>query len=119
MGRPRTGRIPTTASLSGNVKNWDAAYSWGDHSQAGYLTSETDPVFAASDAAAVTSAKISNWDNAYSWGDHSLSGYATQTFVNTALTNLNNWDTAYGWGDHSAAGYITNISSFSIGDLLM
>ena len=50
-------------------------------------------------------------------GDHSLSGYATQTFVNTALTNLNNWDTAYGWGDHSAAGYITNISSFSIGDL--
>ena len=107
----------TTASLSGNVANWDAAYSWGDHSQAGYLTSETDPVFAASDAAAVTAAKISNWDNAYSWGDHSLSGYATQTFVNTALTNLNNWDTAYGWGDHSAAGYITNISSFSIGDL--
>jgi microcystin-dependent protein len=107
----------TTASLSGNVANWDTAYSWGDHSQAGYLTSETDPVFAASDAAAVTAAKISNWDNAYSWGDHSLSGYATQTFVNTALTNLNNWDTAYGWGDHSAAGYITNISSFSIGDL--
>ena len=107
----------TTASLSGNVANWDAAYGWGDHSQAGYLTSETDPIFAASDAAAVTAAKISNWDNAYSWGDHSLSGYATQTFVNTALTNLNNWDTAYGWGDHSAAGYITNISSFSIGDL--
>ena len=47
--------------------NWDAAYGWGDHSQAGYLTSETDPVFAASDAAAVTAAKISNWDNAYSW----------------------------------------------------
>ena len=107
----------TAASLGANVANWDAAYGWGDHSQAGYLTSETDPVFAASDAAAVTAAKISNWDNAYSWGDHSLSGYATQTFVNTALTNLNNWDTAYGWGDHSAAGYITNISSFSIGDL--
>ena len=107
----------TAASLGANVANWDAAYGWGDHSQAGYLTSETDPVFAASDAAAVTAAKISNWDNAYSWGDHSLSGYATQTFVNTALTNLNNWDTAYSWGDHSAAGYITNISSFSIGDL--
>ena len=107
----------TAASLGANVANWDAAYGWGDHSQAGYLTSETDPVFAASDAAAVTAAKISNWDTAYSWGDHSLSGYATQTFVNTALTNLNNWDTAYGWGDHSAAGYITNISSFSIGDL--
>ncbi len=42
-----------------------------------YLTTETDPVFAASDAAAVTAAKITNWDTAYGWGDHSTAGYLT------------------------------------------
>jgi hypothetical protein len=45
----------------------------------GYLTSytETDPIFSASDAAAVTSAQIANWDTAYSWGDHGAAGYTT------------------------------------------
>jgi hypothetical protein len=44
-----------------------------------YLTSytETDPVFAASDAAAVTAAKITNWDTAYGWGNHASAGYLT------------------------------------------
>ena len=42
-----------------------------------YLTAETDPVFTASDAAAVTATKISNWDTAYGWGDHSTAGYLT------------------------------------------
>ena len=42
-----------------------------------YLTTETDPVFAASDAAAVTAAKITNWATAYGWGDHSTAGYLT------------------------------------------
>jgi len=75
----------TTAKIT----NWDTAYSWGDHAQAGYLTSytETDPVFAASDAAAVTAAKITNWD------------------------------TAHGWGDHGQAGYLTDLSGSSLGDL--
>lgn len=65
---------------TGELSNWNAAYNWGDHAQAGYLTSvgtETDPVFLASDAAAVTSAKITNWDSAYGWGDHSGAGYIT------------------------------------------
>ena len=59
----------------------------------------------------LTNWNAANWDTAYSWGDHSLSGYATQTFVNTALTNLNNWDTAYGWGDHGTAGYLVATSA--------
>jgi len=45
----------------------------------GYLTSytETDPVFAASSAAGITSTDISNWGTAYGWGDHSTAGYLT------------------------------------------
>jgi hypothetical protein len=33
-----------------NSANWDTAYSWGDHSLVGYLTSftETDPIYTAS-----------------------------------------------------------------------
>ena len=32
-----------TGTTSGyNKSNWDTAYGWGDHSQAGYLTSQTD-----------------------------------------------------------------------------
>ncbi len=30
----------------------------------------------------------SNWDTAYGWGDHGAVGYATQTYVNTAVSNL-------------------------------
>jgi hypothetical protein len=42
-----------------------------------YLTSESDPIFSASDAATITSASISNWDESYGWGDHASAGYLT------------------------------------------
>jgi len=50
----------------------------------GYLTSftESDPVFAASVAAGITSTNISNWNTAYGWGNHASAGYAT---VNDAI----------------------------------
>lgn len=46
--------LPTSAKQT----QWDTAYGWGDHAVAGYLTStppETDPVFAASEAALLVS----------------------------------------------------------------
>ena len=64
-----------------DLSNYDTAFGWGDHAQAGYLTSETDPVFGASAAAGILSSNISNWDSAYGWGDHSVEGYATETWV--------------------------------------
>jgi len=101
--------IPGTSST-----NWNTAYGWGDHSTAGYLTSETDPVFSAHDASNVTSSKITNWDTAHGWGDHSLAGYLTSETdpvfsahdaSNVTSSKITNWDTAHGWGDHSTAGY--------------
>ena len=66
-----------TAALSYNSTNGEFTFTPPDLS--GYLTSytETDPVFAASDAAAVTAAKISNWDAAHGWGNHASAGYLT------------------------------------------
>lgn len=67
--------IPTTTRLTQH----DAAYGWGNHASAGYLTtfSELDPVFAASDVAGVTAGDISNWNTAYGWGNHASAGYLT------------------------------------------
>ena len=102
------------------ISNWDTAYSWGDHSLAGYLTSytETDPVYTASSWYTTTNNSV-NWDTAYSWGNHASAGYLT-SYTETdpifsasaasgiTATNITNWNTAYGWGDHSVAGYLTS-----------
>lgn len=65
--------IPKTASTS----EWDTAYGWGNHADAGYLTVESDPVFGASDAAGIVSTDITNWNDAYGWGNHADYGYLT------------------------------------------
>jgi hypothetical protein len=77
-----------TSSAIANSANWDTAYSWGDHALVGYLTTETDPVFTASAASAITSTQITNWDTAYGWGNHATQSYATETYVNTSVANL-------------------------------
>lgn len=62
--------LSSVPSMS-NVSNWNAAYSWGNHALAGYLTSytETDPTVAAY-IKAITNTNITNWNTAFSWGNH-------------------------------------------------
>tara|TARA_B100000035_G_scaffold3039_1_gene2627 strand:- start:13082 stop:15457 length:2376 start_codon:yes stop_codon:yes gene_type:complete len=84
-----------------DLSNYDTAFGWGDHAQAGYLTSETDPVFNAHVASNIIQQNINNWNQAYAWGNHASMGYLIAT-----TTDKTNWNTAYGWGDHGAAGYI-------------
>ncbi len=59
----------------GDSDNWNAAYGWGDHDTAGYLQSETDPVFGSSAASGISGTDISEWDTAYGWGNHATAGY--------------------------------------------
>ena len=109
----------TTSSPAGgitsvNIANWDAAYNWGNHANAGYWLAD--------------STKISNWDTAYGWGNHALAGYLT-SYTETdpifnsspagAITSLDiaNWDTAHGWGDHGTAGYLTSVALNDISDV--
>ena len=102
-----------------NSANWDTAYSWGDHSLAGYLTSftETDPIYTASSWYTTTN-NAANWDTAFGWGNHASAGYLTSftesdpVFTASAAsgitsTNISNWNTAYGWGNHASQGYAT------------
>jgi microcystin-dependent protein len=70
---------PANGITGTNITNWNAAYGWGNHASAGYLTSatlsETDPVFVASAASGITGTNITNWNSAYGWGNHALAGY--------------------------------------------
>jgi len=63
---------PASGITGINITNWTAAYDWGNHASAGYLTSftETDPVFGVSPANGITGANITNWTTAYGWGNH-------------------------------------------------
>ena len=79
--------IPSSASLvvSTDLNNYLTISSASTTYQpiGSYLTSETDPVFSASDAASITSASISNWNTAYGWGNHASAGYATLSGTET------------------------------------
>ena len=112
---------PAASITSTQMSNWSTAYSWGDHAEAGYLTSytETDPEYAESPAADISSDDITNWDTAYSWGDHAEAGYLTSyteidpeyalsPAADIASDDISNWDTAFNWGDHAEAGYLTS-----------
>ena len=103
-----------TTLANWNAGDWDTAYSWGDHAQAGYLTSytETDPVFGASAASGIAAGDITNWNSAYGWGDHGSVGYWVENSV-----KISNWDTAHGWGDHSTEGYLTTVALNDISDV--
>jgi len=78
---------------STQIDNWDCAYGWGDHSQAGYCTTETSHADVVVD------------------GDFTSAGLMTTDgngVYNITTNNSSNWDTAYGWGDHACAGYLTS-----------
>jgi hypothetical protein len=111
---------PASGILTEDLTNWDAAYSWGNHAEEGYLTEyiETDPLFTAAPAADILAEDLTNWDAAYSWGNHADAGYLTEYIETDPLftaapaadilaEDLTNWDAAYSWGNHVEEGYLT------------
>ena len=112
------------AALSAIIAQGTEAYSWGNHALAGYLTSESDPVFSASPVGSVSSGDVSNWNTAFSWGNHALFGYLTLAALveldpvftaspafGIGAADIVNWNTAFGWGDHATAGYLSSASN--------
>ena len=101
-----TGNLTLTGTISAsgyNNSNWDAAYGWGNHASAGYLTSETSHADVVVD------------------GDFTSQGImlrgASSGSYSILTDNSANWNTAYGWGDHSTQGYLTGITGQSIKNL--
>ena len=82
-----------TGSLSYN--NGSGAFTYTPPDLSGFLTSESDPVFAASAAAGVTTTQISNWNTAYTWGNHGGQGYlvgygAVSNHTDVSITGASN-----------------------------
>lgn len=125
---PVFGAHAANGITTGLIGDWNTAYSWGNHTLAGYLTSsmETDPIFATHPASGITSELLTNWNDAYNWGNHANAGYLksyteTDPVFAAHASNLitpvliNNWDEAYSWGNHALSGYLTAETDPKIG----
>ena len=110
---------PSANILQTNINNWNTSYGWGDHANAGYLTS-TGSIGSHSDVTIATlqdgqllkySVGNARWEN---WTPSYLTSYTETDPVFSASpaggitgTNIANWNTAYNWGNHASAGYLT------------
>jgi len=96
---------------TGNIANWNAAFGWGNHAVAGYLTSftETDPIFGVHPAKGITSGNITNWNTAFGWGNHAAVGY---------LTSFTETDPIFGAWDKSTGIAITESQISDLQDYL-
>jgi hypothetical protein len=79
--------IAAISGSSGFLKT-NGSGSWSVDSNT-YITSESDPVFTASDAFSITSASTSAWNTAYGWGNHATAGYSL-TSHNHSIDSLSN-----------------------------
>lgn len=88
--------ILDAATLASALAQLATAFGWGDHSAAGYLTSETSHADVVVD------------------GDFASNGILKRTAAGVygiVTDNSVSWNTAYGWGDHASAGYLTSETS--------
>jgi hypothetical protein len=72
---------------AGQTNNWNAAYGWGNHAVAGYLTSftETDPLFAASAAHGIGASDITAWNSKV--GGSGTTGYVPKFTASGTVGN--------------------------------
>lgn len=119
-------------ATGGNSTNWNTAHGWGDHSQASYLTSETDTLasvtargatttttcvipFLYSNQSSFPSASTYHGAIAHSHSDGAMyfahGGSWVKLANDSSLSNSSDWDTAFSWGNHASAGYLTSVTS--------
>ena len=90
---------------------WDAAYSWGDHSQEGYATqSWVNAKGYTTNAGTVTSVRMTVPAGLTVTGSPITTSGTLAISLGTGYSipttaKQSQWDTAYGWGNHADAGY--------------
>jgi len=115
--------MPSADITSGDIINWDEAFSWGDHSLIGYALSTDLTGYALAghthtylplsggtmDNATLVTSLNAEFLNGHS--DSYFSVYHTHPYLSDSDPRITNWDSAYSWGDHSLAGYLTSETS--------
>lgn len=92
---------------------WDAAYSWGDHSQEGYATqSWVNAKGYTTNTGTVTSVRMTVPAGLTVTGSPITTSGTLAISLGTGYSipttaKQSQWDTAYGWGNHADAGYAT------------
>ena len=90
------------------IANWTAAYGWGNHALAGYVTGT--PWTAVGYLTGITKAQI----------EAQLTGAITShshAYLSDSDARIANWTAAYGWGNHALAGYVTGTPWTAVGYL--
>ena len=59
--------VGSITAVGGNSDQWNEAFSWGDHTLAGYLTTETDPVWTSAQENYQTKSETNDYDATKSW----------------------------------------------------
>lgn len=136
-----SGTVAATGNVTGanlNVANWDTAFGWGDHSQAGYLTSTgsvaLNDLTDVSTAGATTGQVLQFNGSTFDFTDVSsgegggLNNLVEDTtpqlggqldangnsidMGNNTITDsrVGQWITAFSWGNHASEGYLTSFT---------
>ena len=90
---------PAFGITSTNITQWNTAYGWGNHVNAGYLKANTGGYSSTYSIPIVAGAEV------YTGGSVTITG-STGTINTPSHGTSANWNTAYGWGDHASAGYV-------------
>lgn len=91
----------TYSILANNSSNWNTAYGWGDHANAGYYVGGSSTI------RNLFSSSATGLTYTSSTGAFSL----TTGYVIPATVDVTNWNTAYNWGNHASAGYFIGSST--------
>lgn len=100
---------PAFGITSTNITNWGTAFGWGDHSLAGYLTSESDPVFGAHTTSNIVDGigfLKNNGTGTWSWDNSVYSLYNHKHTLNSILSPDGN--TTWSMGGNTLTYTFTN-----------
>lgn len=93
---PVFGASAAAGIVAGDITNWNTAFSWGNHALAGYLTSESDPIWVAAEPnygnLGQAETIVGNWVNtANPWADNEVAALSGGVQGDILYHNGTNW----------------------------